>query len=325
MFSGRSTWFGHEASWRASVFDRPTDIFGRTQRNRGVELSANFSLGKGNRSYRGRIGSGNGINGRRDLYGTFGVQQNIDTGPVRQIIADVTADRYGFSLGTNAQFDSRLLSGNAFALRSSLNGKVTGGLTLDNTLAFGAGKVASSGKTRELTTGLILDIDSDIPDLDLRADDSQGGTIRLKPGRNLIPVTAYRSGDVQIDFNHRDAPAAAIFPVHIGYHLNKGGVAQRSIKISRTVTVIGRVADHRGTPLRGAQLKNHVGRSVAEADGFFTLEMSAKQPEVEISHPKIKDCRVRLDAGRYPRNGDTILAGTLTCPSLASHALAGAK
>ncbi|HEY9132185.1 MAG TPA: TcfC E-set like domain-containing protein [Dyella sp.] len=325
MFSRQESWFGHRAHWRASAFDRPVTSYGRTARNRGVDLSVNISLGDNQRSYRGSIGSRSGADGRRDLYGTAGVQQRVDAGPLRQVTADVTADRYGFSLAANAQFDSPTLSGSAFALRSSFNRKITGGVTLENMLAFGGGKLAGGNRAADVHTGLILDIDSDIPDLDLRAHDSQGTMTRLKPGRNLVPVAAYKSGNVQIDFNSSDAPAAAILPLHIDYHLNKGGVAQRSIKVSRTVTVIGRVADYRGEPLRGAQLHNHVGRSVAQADGFFTLEMSASQPELEVRHPAVKDCRVRLDASRYPRDGDTILAGTLTCPSLGNHALAGGR
>ncbi|HEY9133688.1 MAG TPA: TcfC E-set like domain-containing protein [Dyella sp.] len=325
MFSRRQTWAGSQFNWRASVFDRPASFHGKNQRNRGFDLALTFSLGNDDRNYQGNVGSRTGVNGRRDLYGSLGVQQRVDTGPIRFVSADVTADRYGFSLGANTQFDSRLLSGNAFAQRSSFNGKISGGLALENTIAFGGGSFASSGRASQVDTGLILDIDSDIPDLALRADDSRGASTALKPGRNLIPVTAYKSGIVRIDFTGHDMPPAAIYPLHIDYHLNKGGIAQRSIKITRTVTVIGRVADEHGAPLRGAQLHNHVGRSVTEADGFFTLEMSASQPEVEVRHASIKNCRVKLDASRYPRDGDTILAGTLTCPSLPSHALIGAR
>lgn len=324
MFNRRDTWRGNTIDWSASVYDRPGPQHAKARRNRGAELRMSFSLGDERRSYQGSLGSTN-ARGRRDLYGMASVQQRIDSGPIRNFAANATADRYGFSLGTDTQFDGRLVSGNLFAQRSSQDGQFSGGLNLQNTLAFGSGTVASSGHVAQLDTGLILDIDSDIPDLNLRANDSHGGSTPLKPGRNLVPVTAYRSGNVQIDFSGVNTPAAAIYPLHIDYHLNKGGIAQRSVQIAKTVTVIGRVTDTNGTPLRGAQLHNHVGRSTAEADGFFTLEMSTRQPEIEIRHPAVNPCRVRLDASRYSSQDDTILAGTLTCPQQTDHTIAVTK
>ncbi len=311
------TLFGNNATWRASVFDRPMGYThsGQARRNRGVEISVNLAMGNDTRRYQASAGSRTDARGSREFYGTVGVQQQLAAGPVRTLSATATGDRHGLGLSADAQFDSKALAGNAFAQTSTLDGAVSGGVNLRNTIAIGGGRVAAAGHT-DADTGMILDLDVDpgLNDVTLQASDSHGASFTLRPGRNFIPVSAYRSGRMQIDFAGRDAPAASIFPASVGYHALKGGVQHGAVSVSRTVTVIGRVVDAQGQPLRGAQVHNHVGRSVAEADGFFTLEMSANKPEVEIRHPGIEQCRFTLDPARYPREGDVVMAGRLACP-----------
>lgn len=125
---------------------------------------------------------------------------------------------------------------------------------------------------------MIVDVSSELPDVELRAHDSRGGSYVLQPGRNFLPVTAYRTGALQIDFHGRAAPAASIQPAMLDYHLNKGGVAYGKVEVLSTFTVMGHLKDTAGNPLAGAHVINHAGRSVAEADGFFALEMSATTP-----------------------------------------------
>ncbi|MNP50484.1 hypothetical protein D3C76_1447520 [compost metagenome] len=93
----------------------------------------------------------------------------------------------------------------------------------------------------------------------------------------------------------------------------------------RTVTVIGRLLDGQGQPLRGAQVVNHASRSVSEADGFFAVEMSESTPTLDIRQRGQALCLLRLDPQSLPREGDVLLAGDQRClPELAtSVSLAG--
>jgi len=161
---------------------------------------------------------------------------------------------------------------------------------------------------------MIVDVSSDLPDVALRADDSRGGSHVLRPGRNFVPVAAYGSGALQIDFEGRAAPAAAIQPGRLSYHLNKGGVAYGKVDIVSTVTVMGRLQDAGGQPLAGAHIHNHAGRSVAEADGFFTLELSVRSPALQVRHPRVQDCTFVLDGTATRPPHDTWMAGILQCP-----------
>lgn len=315
-FNRRQMLFGTDASWRTSVFDRPANTSSGQRRNRGVDFTLTLALGTPQRRYSGNLGTRTGRNGGRDLYAGAGVQQSFQDGLLRSIGGQATVDREGVGLGASAFFEHPALRGDVQAQRSSAGGGLSGSVNLESTLAIGGGKLAVAGTAlgSGTSTGMIVDVDSDVAALELSAYDSSGGAHRLHPGRNFVPVTAYKSGHVQIDFSGRGAPAASIHPASLGYHLNKGGVAYRQIKVMRTVTVMGHLQDEHGRPLGGAHVFNHAGRSVSEASGFFTLEMSASQPTLEVRHPTQGECRFSLLAGDHPREDDVVMVGSLRCP-----------
>ena len=256
--------------------------------------------------------------GGRDQYVNAGVYQDLEGGVLKSVNGTVSSDRYGVGLNGGASFEGDVVRGDLFAQRSSLEGGITGGVNLESTVAIGGGKMvtAGNGVNSGAHTGMIIDVESDLPDLELMAQDTTGSSTTLKPGRNFVPVSAYKPGTLQLDFAGRDAPAASIHPSMTSYHLNKGGVAYRQVKVMQTLTVMGQVHDADGKPLRGAEVRNHAGRSIAEADGFFTLEMSARQPMLEVSHPSIKGCTFHLDDKRYPREGEVVMVGKLKCDEL---------
>lgn len=316
-YSKRQTLFGTDATWRASVFDRPGSTSTGQRRNRGVDFTLNLALGNEGRRYSGSLGSRTGSTGGRDLYASAGVQQSFEDALVRSIGGQATVDGEGVGLSTTAQFQHAALRGDGYAQRTSSGGLLSGGLNLESTVALGGGRlaVAGDGLGSTVHTGMIVDVATDLPEVALRAHDSRGGSYRLYPGRNFLPVAAYRSGQVQVDFDGRAAPAASIQPASLGYHLNKGGVAYGKVAVVSTITVMGHLRGADGMPLGGAHVLNHAGRSVTEADGFFTLEMSARTPTLQVRHPKAEGCSFVLDGKTTQAQGDMWLAGILECPS----------
>ena len=150
-------------------------------------------------------------------------------------------------------------------------------------------------------------------DIVLRADDLSGSGTILRPGRNVIPVSAYRDGVVQLDFLGVDAPAATIRPARARYHLNKGGVAYQRVSVINTLTLLGRVVDADGLPLKGHHVINHASRGVTEVDGFFSMELSADTPTLEIVRGERVLCRFDLDPKVLKLEGDVLMAGDLRC------------
>lgn len=315
-FGRRQTLLGSDATWRASVFDRPANASTGLRRNRGVDVTVNIALGREGRRYTGSLGSRTATDGGRSLYASAGAHQSFEEGVLRAIAGQAGVDSDGLGLGANAQFEHPALGGDVHVQRSSLGGHLSGGLNLESTMAIGGGRLAISGagQAGSTNTGMIVDVSSELADLPLRAHDSRGGSYVLRPGRNFLPVTAYRSGVLQIDFDGRNAPAAAIQPSTLDYHLNKGGVAYGKVEVLRTFTIMGHLQDASGRPLAGAHVINHAGRSVAEADGFFALELSARAPSLEVRHATVAGCSFTLDGTTTRPEGETWLAGILQCP-----------
>lgn len=234
-------------------------------------------------------------------------------GALNSVGGTATLDRYGTGFSGDAQFQNQNLYGDAFVQSSSYNGELSAGLNLQSLVAIGSGKLAMSGLYQPQDAGLIVDLDSDMPELTLRADDVHGLNATLKPGRNVIPVTAYRSGHVQFDFVDAQDPSAVIQPTSLDYHLNRGGVEYQQVRVLRTVTVLGRLLDQHGQPLSGAMVVNHASRSVSEASGYFAVQMSQSTPTLEIRHAGQALCSLRLDLENYGREDDVVLLGDLPC------------
>lgn len=304
---------GSDANWRLSVFDRPGTASSGDARSRGVNLTLSMNLGGPGKRIAASLGSRTSRDGRSDQHASVSYQQDVDAGPVQSLGVSTTIDRYGTGFGSNVQLQSDSLYGDAYAQTSTINNTLSAGLNLQSIAAFGGGKMAMSGQYLTHEAGLIVDVDSDVDGLKLRADDQQGSSATLRPGRNIIPVTAFKSGHVQFDFDGDDAPAAVIQPSSLDYHLNRGGVEYRQLHVMRTVTVLGRLLDEKGQPMRGAHVINHASRGVSEADGFFSVEMSHSTPTLEIRQAGTVSCLLSLPVNSLKREGDVLLAGDQVC------------
>ncbi|WP_256588858.1 CS1-pili formation C-terminal domain-containing protein, partial [Pseudomonas sp. HMWF021] len=147
----------------------------------------------------------------------------------------------------------------------------------------------------------------------LHAHDMSGGSARLRPGRNFIPNTAYKNSTVSFDFDGTDVPAATIQPARSNYHLNKGGVDYRQIRVMKTLTVLGRLIDPQGKPLKGHHIINHASRGVSEVDGFFSMEMNAGSPTLEVRRGDQLLCQFRLDPATLRNENNVLMIGDLRC------------
>ncbi|WP_409460908.1 TcfC E-set like domain-containing protein [Stenotrophomonas maltophilia] len=312
----RQRLFGSDASWRLSVYDRPGSDVTSSRRQRGIDFTVSLALGNPGRRYNGSLGSRTGAAGQRDLYASLNVQQQLDAPWLQSVHGTASVDRNGLGLGAGAYMDRQQFQGDVQVLRASSDGRLSGSANLESTLALGGGHVAmvGRGQTASADTGMIVDLHSDFPGLALRADDSRGGGVVLRSGRNFVPVSAYREGHVQFDFNDHHAHTAAIQPSTVRYHLNKGGVMHAQVDVLRTYTVMGQILDADGNGVRGVHVINHASRSVSQDEGFFTLELSARAPVVELRHPDQHSCTLTLDEARYPREGDLVMVGGLQCP-----------
>ena len=87
----------------------------------------------------------------------------------------------------------------------------------------------------------------------------------------------------------------------------------RKITVMKTVSVLGRLLDAQGQPLRGHHVINHASRGVSEADGFFSMEMSASSPTLEVRYRNQLLCQFRLDPATAANEHDVLMIGDLRC------------
>lgn len=160
---------------------------------------------------------------------------------------------------------------------------------------------------------MIVDVVSDVEDILLRADDLSGGSTTLRPGRNFVPITAYKSSSLSFDFEGNHAPAATIEPARKRYHLNKGGVDYQTLQVMQTVTVLGRLIDQAGNPLKGHHIINHASRGVSEVDGFFSMELNVKAPTLEVRKGNSVLCKFRINTDKTSLINDVVEIGDLRC------------
>ena len=305
--------FGNRADWRVAVFDRPGTVGTADQRNRGIDISLRMALGSDGHQVSGSVGQRTSRDGGRDPNASVTYRRDLKDHVLQSVSATVSKDVYGTGQAGTADFKTDQVSGSMHAQRSSYNGQISGGLNLDSTLAVSGKKLVLSSQASTGEAGMIVDVESDLDDIELRADDFAGTHATLRPGRNFIPVSAYKNGTVNFDFKGTDVPAAAIQPARTTYHLNKGGVDYRQVRILKTVTVMGRLLDAGGKPLKGHHVINHASRGVSEVDGFFSMELSENSPTLEVRHDSQLLCQFRLDPASQRRENDVLMVGDLRC------------
>ncbi|MET0775046.1 MAG: TcfC E-set like domain-containing protein [Pseudomonas mandelii] len=309
----RAQLFGSDANWRLSLFDRPGSFSSGDDRNRGLDLSVSVALGGPGEQLSGSIGTRTDRDGGRDNNASITYRKSLQDHLLQSVSATAITDTYGIGLNALATMQSDLVNGDGFIQRSSYNNDLTGGLNLDSTVAVGGQKMIMTSQYHRNGAGMIIDVESDIDDITLRADDLSGGSAVLKPGRNFVPITAYKSSSVSFDFEGNHVPAATIQPARSSYHLNKGGVDYRQIRVMRTLTVLGRLIDPQGNPLKGHHIINHASRGVSEVDGFFSMEMNAGSPTLEVRHGNQLLCQFRLDPSRGRTENNVLMIGDLRC------------
>lgn len=309
----RTRLFDSDANWRLSLFDRPGSFSSGDDRNRGIDLSVNIALGGPGEQISGSIGTRTARDGGRDNNASVTYRKDLQDHLLQSVSATAITDTYGIGLNAMATMQTDLVHGDGFIQRSSYNNDLTGGLNLDSTVAVGDQKMIMTSQYHRNGAGMIIDVESDIDGIALRADDLSGGSAVLRPGRNFVPITAYKSSSVSFDFEGNHVPAATIQPARSSYHLNKGGVGYRKVQVMRTLTVLGRLIDPQGNPLKGHHIINHASRGVSEVDGFFSMEMNAGSPTLEVRHGNQLLCQFRLDPNSGRTENNVLMIGDLRC------------
>lgn len=309
--------WGRWMTWGVTLFDRPGSESTAQRRDRGSTLSLTINLGGDDRQLSLGLGSNTSRSGGAQRSAYLNYQQEVDWGPLRQVSVGSNFDRYGSGLSGYGRFAAPWLGGDLFAQHSSYNGEVTGGINLESVVALGREGELALG-SREMggmgnEAAMILDIDADDEAARILVSDDQGGVQTLGPGRHLVSVPALQSGALQLEMADQDGAPLTIKPAVLPYHLNRGGVGYGQVSAMNTVTVIGRLLNKEGQPLRGAVVRNHIGRTMSENDGFFVMDMSKKIPSLQVELDGRLQCQMLLNQDDNKWRQDTWFLGDLVC------------
>ncbi len=309
--------WGRWVTWGVTLFDRPGSESTAQQRDRGSTLSLTINLGGDDRQLSLGLGSNTSRSGGAQRSAYLNYQQEVDWGPLRQVSVGSTHDSYGTGLSGYGHFAAPWLGGDLFAQHSSYNEQVTGGINLESVVALGREGELALGSREMGSMGneaaVILDIAADDEAARIQVSDDLGSVQTLGPGRHLVSVPALQSGALQLEMADHEGTPLTIKPSMLPYHLNRGGVGYGQVNVMSTVTVIGRLLSKEGKPLKGAVVRNHIGRTISENDGFFVIEMSKKNPSLQIEHDGRLQCQMLLNQDDKKWRQDTWLLGDLVC------------
>lgn len=308
---------GRWVTWGVTLFDRPGSESTAQQRDRGSTLSLTINLGGDDRQLSLGLGSNTSRSGGAQRSAYLNYQQEVDWGPLRQVSVGSTHDSYGTGLSGYGRFAAPWLGGDLFAQHSSYNEQVTGGINLESVVALGREGELALG-SREMggmgnEAAMILDIAADDEAARIRVSDDLGSVQTLGPGRHLVSLPALQSGALQLEMADQEGVPLTIKPSVLPYHLNRGGVGYGQVNVMSTVTVIGRLLNKDGKPLKGALVRNHIGRTISENDGFFVMEMSKTNPSFHVEHDGRLQCQMLLNQDDKKWKQDTWLLGDLVC------------
>lgn len=308
-------WQGEWVNWGITLFDRPGNFSTNNKRDRGAMLSLSLSFASDNKSLLLGVGSRTSRSGTQDQQLSVNYQQQTDFGIVKQISAGMTQDRYGSGFTGYGRYSADWVDGDMFVQNSSYNRDWSYGVNMDSSFAINRQGSAIGAGGNQQDAAMILDIETDTPDTRLRVSGDNTENLVLGSGRYLVPVSALENGTLQLDMADQYVSTLTIRPAVIPYYLNRGGVGYHKIQVIKTVTVIGRLVDEHHQALGGAQVINHVGRTVSEPDGFFVVDVSLKQPSLTIESPTQNSCKLSLGDFDNWTKKETILVGDLLCRS----------
>lgn len=145
-------------------------------------------------------------------------------------------------------------------------------------LSLAAGGVSAGGDTGQ--SGFVIEMpDVGASELEARID---GRSYPLGSGRNFIALPAYKDYTVQVLAHDEAGSAYQIEHITKRFTLYPGNVIELKPGIKRMVTVFGRLKNAAGEPLKGARIKNHIGETVSDDKGNFSIDVDSRYPEMKV-------------------------------------------
>ncbi len=265
-----------DVNFRVSAYDRPG--FNQKNREQGVTFGVSMSLMP---TARHALSVDAGINDSNS-YSSINYQwQPQDEGALRWLQAGISQSGGNTLMNGNGALESRALSGDAYVQHYVQDNSTTVGINLSQTLLLGDGKFAASSGERGLgmDSAVIVDLESDDPDMQIVASDSVSET-KLFHGRNVIPTDVWKNESIQ--FYSMGGHNGKVFPEYESMQMNRGSVKYLKLKAIKTTVLVGMLQDNRGQMLRHRQVISDISSGVINAEGVLTLDTGINNQKLTV-------------------------------------------
>ncbi|ATL91585.1 hypothetical protein CK911_01355 [Aeromonas sp. CU5] len=191
------------------------------------------------------------------------------------------------------------------SLRTSYeNGYVSGsasiGLSQDNvslsnsssgTLAFNSDGIAPGVGGGESGFMVVMPNYIEDKELEFMVD---GTPTPLHAGANFVAAQPYIEHDVTVQVTNDAQASYDVLTEDELFTLYPGNVSTIKPVVKQMVTVFGRLVDESGTAIANASIKNHIGETVTDAQGAFSIDVDASIPEVEVDSSQTGTFKVAM-------------------------------
>lgn len=199
------------------------------------------------------------------------------------------------SLGIRGNYENAYVNGSSSLAISQQNTTISN--TLSGSLAFNRDSIATGKASADAGFMVMMPDNLQQGDVEVLVDDSP---LPLHAGWNFISASAYGGHEIAFQSSSDSLSSYDILLEEDKVHtLYPGNVSTIQPVIKRMVTVFGRLIDDSGKAIANATVRNHIGESVTDELGSFSIDVDASIPEIEVSSNETGTFKVamQLDGG----------------------------
>lgn len=194
------------------------------------------------------------------------------------------------STSLRANYENSYISGNTSIGISESNVNMSN--SSSGLLAFNRDGIAPGKGSGESGFMVVMPKNIEEEELELLVDDA---ATPLHAGANFVSASPYREHNVNIQVSDNAQSSYDVLTEDKSYTLYPGNVSTIKPVVKQMVTVFGRLLDESGAAIANASIKNHIGETVTDEDGGFSIDVDASIPEVEVDSTQTGTFKVAMD------------------------------
>lgn len=278
--STRHNWFSRDADLRISGYDRTGYRSGDRDRGAAISLSMSLFPSDSRHTISAAVGVNNG-----DAYSNANYQWSPDNeSAISWLGGGVSRSSSMTTFNGNGAIDTRYLNGDGFIQHASSSDNTAAGINLNQTLAIGEWKIASSRDLNGQDAVMIVDL--------VQQDDGNiiaSGSMAeqpLRPGRNVVPVNLWQRDTLQ--FSSVDS-SASVKPERISMQMNRGSVGYVKVSSVKMRTIVAVPRDRNGNILPGSVVTAGTDKGFVNDEGILTMDIPENIRAISVSVPSAQD------------------------------------